>query len=781
MNLNDLWAKTNPRESLLHHMKAVGNTAVKVLTDSSYDGLMDDMCEWSNLEQEDLIKFVRYIAAMHDIGKAHPSFQIKDGNPLPEGYEDETIPYFRHEIAVLDIAPEIWSEWDGRTRRTLAKVLSLHHQHKNKACAPVENKKWEELWIEIETEIRDWSGFNTISLKTFNNTDSFCTILTSLIILSDWIASSNEEDKAIKGLGLTHHEKLQPFDFKERFGYDPRISQQTVIEKVNSMSEMPLTMIIEAPPGEGKTELAMWLAHKMGNYWNKNGIYFALPTAATSNQMVGRVRNYLKNDISHANDVALMHAMEWLEDTNEEMPPEERVARDEWKAPQKRALLSRYAVGTVDQVMLSVLKVRYGTLRLFGLSNKVVIIDEIHAYDAYMTEIIKRLTEWLRALKVPVIMLSATLPSERKRNLLDIELPLNEYPLVTSIFADGHAEQFVPGEVFRHMETEIEIVKDFDNIKMPEGMNCILVNTVDKAQKIFDKIDGPKMLFHGRFTAKRRKEIEDEVLRMFSKDGERGNMTLVATQVVEQSLDVDFDYLVTELAPIDLIFQRLGRLHRHDILGRGDPKCTIFYEKDKDKKYGKSEYIYPTLLLERTERALNGVKSLKIPDDIRSYIENVYSEEVDADLLEEFLSRSQENKMQEFEAMIRVLNAPVEMSFCLYEGFEAAGDDETAAKTRLGSGYKLCILPKDLYDEAIDQMNRGISADLAKKINEYAISVSKDYEGIEGKGKLSGYKLRIGTPNPATETSFSATETSYSLGYKEKLIFDKEKGLCSTS
>ena len=131
--------------------------------------------------------------------------------------------------------------------------------------------------------------------------------------------------------------------------------------------------------------------------------------------MVGRVRNFLQDD------VLLMHSMAWLEnEPTENLTAEERDARNRWRNPQKRAMLSRYAVGTVDQVMLSVLKVRYGVLRLLGLTDKVVIIDEIHAYDAYMTEIIKRLVEWLNELRIPVVMLSATLPSERKKTLLGV-------------------------------------------------------------------------------------------------------------------------------------------------------------------------------------------------------------------------------------------------------------------------------------------------------------------------------------------------------------------------
>ena len=761
MNIDSLWAKTNPREPLPHHMKAVGDTAIRILTNSAYDELLNNMCKWSGLDKETIINAVRYIAAMHDIGKVHPSFQCKDGNPLPEGYEDNIIPHFRHERVILEIAPILWKDWDSRTRRFFSAVLSLHHQHGNKNEPLPKNKKWESLWFDIEYEIRKWAKYENISVRNFPNADAFCTVLTGLIIISDWIASSQDADEAFKAMRFEHHDNLKSFDFEEMFGYKPRYLQQKVIDKVNDMDEMPLLMTIEAPPGEGKTELAIWLAHKMGEYWNKNGIYFGLPTAATSNQMIDRVQTYLKDD------VALMHSMEWLQDRETDLSEEEKQIRNEWKNPIKRGLLSRYAVGTVDQIMLSVLKVRYGALRLFGLSNKVVIIDEIHAYDAYMTEVIKRMVEWLNALNIPVIMLSATLPAERKKTLLEIEKPISKYPLITSIFKDKRTEQFTVDKVYRHMSAKIELVKGFDNIEIPNGMGCIIVNTVSKAQEIYDKIKGPKILFHSRFPAELRAEIEQKVLRKYSKDGKRENFVLVATQVVEQSLDVDFDWLITELAPIDLIHQRLGRVQRHEIPGRGQPKCFIFYEEEYGLKYGKSEYVYQPLLLERTKKLLDGVSEIKIPDDIRHMIETVYSRDMDANELEAFLSRNQEIAFQQGEARVSILNKPSKRSFCLEENF-VLSDDGEAARTRLGAGYKLCILPQDLYDIAVS--GKATAAE-AKKISGYCIPTIQKYDGVDGTGKFYGYRFRVGTAN-------SPLKTSYSTEYKDKLIMHEEKGLC---
>lgn len=762
MNIDSLWAKTDPLESLPSHMKTVGNVAVRILTNSAYDGLLENMCQWTGFDRETVLRSVKYIAAIHDIGKAHPSFQCKNNKPLPVGYEDEKVPHFRHERIVLNMAPILWRDWDYTTKEFIATVLSRHHQYTNRDALLPTNRKWFDLWFEIDKEIRKWAEFENISLVDAPDTDAFCTILTGLIIISDWIASSQNVEEAFHAMNFYHHDSLAPLHFENCFGNTPRDLQQKVMQKFDAMTEMPLTTIIEAPPGEGKTELAIWLAHKIGKYWNKNGIYFALPTAATSNQMVERVQEYLKDDVT------LMHSMEWLQDRDVRLSSDEQKIRDEWKQPIKRGILSRYAVGTVDQIMLSVLKVRYGVLRLFGLSNKVVIIDEIHAYDAYMTEVIKRLVEWLNTLRIPVIMLSATLPAERKQALLDIENPLEKYPLVTCIYQDKAIKQFAVDQVYRHMNSKIEIVEGFNNITLPDGMNCILVNTVEKAQKIYSQIKGPKILFHSRFPAKLRKQIEEEVLSLFGKGGKRGNCTLVATQIVEQSLDLDFDYLITELAPIDLIIQRMGRLQRFDIPGRKPPKCTIFYESENGLEFGKSEYVYHKLLLKRTKEVLEKISTLDIPNDIRPMIEEVYSPEINADELEEFLTRNQEIKSQQGAAKISTLDKPTKDSFCLVEDFSLAEDDGYAAKTRLSAGYKLCILPKDLYDIAI---SGKATVAQAKKISEYAIPTIKEYKGVDGEGKLMGYRFRIGDAN-------SPTETSKSIVDDECLIMNKEIGLC---
>ncbi|MFR6378830.1 MAG: DEAD/DEAH box helicase [Evtepia sp.] len=176
-------------------------------------------------------------------------------------------------------------------------------------------------------------------------------------------------------------------------------------------------VLIEAPMGEGKTEAGIYAALQMARQWKKHGFYVGLPTSATSNQMVGRMREFLALH-GLEDTVRLLHSMAWLVD--EDLPEmqfdtEEKAYAARWLLPVRRGLLAPYAVGTVDQAMMAVLMVKYGVLRLLGLAQKTLVIDELHSYDVYMSELIERLLEWCKALEIPVVMLSRRCRRRKKR------------------------------------------------------------------------------------------------------------------------------------------------------------------------------------------------------------------------------------------------------------------------------------------------------------------------------------------------------------------------------
>jgi CRISPR-associated endonuclease/helicase Cas3 len=429
-----------------------------------------------------------------------------------------------------------------------------------------------------------------------------------------------------------------------------------------------------------------------------------------------------------------------------------KFARD-WFRPARRALLAEQGVGTVDQVLMAALNVRFGFLRLLGLSAKTLVIDEVHAYDEYMTTIMKRLLEWCRALRVNVILLSATLSRRQKWELCEayagrerrIEIenlmtrwPAAEspYPLLTSVPRHGLADavsvdsacsrlrdiaiRLHPGFLEDHRQTAQLAIDSISD----GGCVCILANTVKAAQAIFEMLqiasrenvlaDVELLLFHARFPAFRRNEIEARVTELFGKNmGSRRprRAILVATQVVEQSLDVDFDVMISQIAPVDLLLQRSGRLWRHDRdpserHGIEGPVLHVLTPKCGEFDFGPSEKVYDREILLRTLSILDQRTSFHLPAAFRELIEGCYSgEEVLHTLIpQEELQRAAEKrqfKQKQAQAAARTHLLPIPScdefnpsGYIADEGMSGAQSYFTA-QTRLGDDTISVLLIDD--------------------------------------------------------------------------------------
>ena len=516
-----------------------------------------------------------YLAALHDIGKCDPRFQnnphVKfaveffDNNPSLKFYLDEV--KYRHEIGSYDAVLRIWNKnnlfTDKHTRKYLASTLKLHHQGKEidqSSNKKLENysewspKEWLAEQDKLESRLRSWLNPPQVSRKNMRHIDAACTVITSMIIMTDWIISSSllsefsepiPEEKLelhvlnfLDDIGLSGCKKIDGRHIYEVWKWlkpeTMRPMQAELDMYLSDKTEMPLMMILEAPMGEGKTEAGIYAAMRMTQYWDKNGAYIGLPTAATSNQMQTRI-NALLHDHG-ISEARLLHSMAWLDESENQLMKDNDY--DNWLKPSKRALLSPWAVGTIDQALMSVLQVKYGILRLLGLTGKVLILDEVHAYDAYMSAVMNRMLEWCKELKIPVVMPSATLPSDKRNEFLEIYSDsvsrIEGYPLISAVYEDGTLEQ-IPVKGSHQQNTvyiDIQNFSEHDASRIAEtalgqtssgGCYCVLVNTVAKAQEIFEELkkeayDGKLLLFHSRFTAARRKEIEEECIRLFGPD-----------------------------------------------------------------------------------------------------------------------------------------------------------------------------------------------------------------------------------------------------------------------
>jgi CRISPR-associated endonuclease/helicase Cas3 len=463
-------------------------------------------------------------------------------------------------------------------------------------------------------------------------------------------------------------------------GYEPR-DVQILTESLAIKG--PSLVIVEAEMGKGKTEAALALASRCMGQGLADGVTVALPTMATSNAMFGRVlevamrlfsdETAVQLALSHGRSRRVHEFQRLLEHPLRALDPdapEASVQCARWLLSRKRTLLAQLGVGTIDQALQAALVVPHQFVRMFALSRNIVVIDEVHAYDAYMEVLLEHLLSWLGALGVTVILLSATLPSSRRRTLAtawsgraasqEIE-PLHEavarpYPLVSVTTPRTSYSVQLPG---RGASRTVQLERPAIAGDAPwlasvavrlvsaarAGARVVWIrNTVREAQQAYRAVaaasrDVEHLLFHARFRGCDRGSIERHVIDRFGKRAPVGGRVLVATQVVEQSLDLDFDELHTDLASIDLLFQRVGRLHRHERLraaGFERPTLIVHSPTNEDAdslRFGPSKYVYDAGTLWLTNYVLRSRASLTLPDDIRPLVEQIYHPSARASLL----------------------------------------------------------------------------------------------------------------------------------------------------
>ncbi len=449
----------------------------------------------------------------------------------------------------------------------------------------------------------------------------------------------------------------------------------------------PALFMIEDETGSGKTEAALMLAHRLMMSGRADGLYVALPTMATANAMFDRLavahRHLFAPGVEPS--IALAHGARGLHNGfraavvkggRSEEPYSESAESDQetettasascatWIADdRRRTFLADVGAGTIDQALLSVLPNRHQSLRLLGLMRRVLILDEVHAYDAYMQREMERLLEFQAGLGGSAILLSATLPRSIRKRLTDayrsgLGENLNggtasmDYPLATVCAADVHSGTKVNSRVERARSLPVRFLRSSDDA-MSEihqaacaGKAVLYIrNTVDDVLDAHAALEARGLeprLFHARFALVDRLNIEKEVVALFGKHGksaERAGQVLIATQVVEQSLDLDFDVLVTDLAPIDLLIQRAGRLWRHHRPERrGQPELRVVAPEPVanadeawfGRAFPRAQYVYRDYArLWLTARTLEEACIIESPGGMRTLIEAVYGEDAD--------------------------------------------------------------------------------------------------------------------------------------------------------
>ena len=482
-------------------------------------------------------------------------------------------------------------------------------------------------------------------------------VLAGLTTVSDWIGSGeffknpNAPWKEQIGPALDSAGFIPPvyklgLSFEQVFKFPPRPVQQQLIEQAVT----PGVYVLEAPMGLGKTEAALYAAYRASEMGQSSGIYFALPTQLTSNKIYERFSDFLGNVLAEEcpHRSLLLHSNAWLLDTD---MGEDGSPGGSWFHHIKRGLLAPFAVGTIDQALMAAMNVKHGFVRAFGLAGKVVILDEVHTYDAYTGSILDALIELLRSLHCTVIVLSATLHRERREQLLDFQTGSDAYPLITAVPNAGAASE-VSAPVAESQQVSVRLMEqEHDAIesalrRAEQGQQVLWIeNTVRDAQNRYldlaaraDESGALCGLLHSRYTPDDRRTIEDHWVNQFGKTGWKDRAgqgrILVGTQVLEQSLDIDADFMVSRFAPTDLLLQRLGRLWRHEDTPRsGSAECEVWLlappiEKaisTPEKAFGRSAFVYSPYILCRSLEVWQYLDSVSLPGDIRRMIDQTYA------------------------------------------------------------------------------------------------------------------------------------------------------------
>lgn len=699
---------------------------------------------------------VIWLAGTHDIGKASPAFAVQvprladamgaEGlGSDPRIAKDSERREVRHEL-VSFLALRDWLGTKGFARSAAAALASVVAAHHGRPPTNLDIARAETLphlvgtgpWVSVRDELCNTTAEAFTSpasieqWKSAKFSQPTLVLLSSLVIVADWIASSDLFDAAPLGQDprsssgertsrawaeLDLPRRWQPRAGRQdvgmllgsRFrllpGAMPRPAQRAFVEAAYAVDE-PELMILEADMGSGKTEAAILAAEILAERFGMTGVFVGLPTQATADGMFSRVLEWAQRlDLDTPSSVYLAHGGASLnpefeslsraaafhsmgEDAQDLADANSAVIAHRWFSSTRRGPLSNFVVGTIDQALFAGLRSRYVMLRHLALASKVVVLDEVHAYDAYMQQYLLRVLEWLGAYGVPVVLLSATLPSEQRLEFVKaydrgraepqanpVTMSGSEraarhadrerltaaryaslegeigYPVITSSRREGPPNVITPGSgdalskrigLVRVSDDEATLI-DIVRSAAASGVNIAVIrNTVDRAQSVAGALraalgDGiPVILAHSRYLATDRAEKDRLLLHLFGPHGNRpAGSVVVATQVIEQSLDIDFDLMISDAAPIDLLLQRTGRLHRHARPDRPEsvrrPRLVVTgvdWTSTPPTFASGLTYVYAESRLLRTLAALGGRDIITTPEDTPGLVEAVYGDDL---------------------------------------------------------------------------------------------------------------------------------------------------------
>lgn len=442
----------------------------------------------------------------------------------------------------------------------------------------------------------------------------------------DWSRRQAKKALAVVGLDIsaarTKIEHRQP-TFGEAFDIsgEPRPLQSAL-----ACADLPALLVAESDTGSGKTEAALMHFLVLFAAGKVDGLYFALPTRVAARELYGRVASAMKRVFSDDCPPVLLAVPGYTQIDSEPIDKilptdahlfndDEQRARDRnWTAERpKRFLAAPIAVGTIDQALFSAIQVPHAHLRAACLDRSLLVIDEVHSSDVYMRYLARRLlTRHLKA-GGHALLLSATLGAAARAEYLHPGDPRPQAEPFGQAVALPYPALSAPNTPMRHLpdpacRSKTVRLEPLPLLKSPEDLLprlreavrsgqrvLVVLNTVGRAialARLADadpelatalfSVNGVRAPHHGRFARADRERMDRAVSNRLGRNSPAGPVLLIGTQTLEQSLDIDADWLLTDLCPIDVLLQRIGRLHRHERGPRAMPACTVLLPEETD-------------------------------------------------------------------------------------------------------------------------------------------------------------------------------------------------------
>jgi CRISPR-associated endonuclease/helicase Cas3 len=605
------------------------------------------------------------LAGLHDMGKSTNGFQDRIHARGPgTGHVAEAIAVVNAQGMLPDavrsaLRAEVINEWCDDPESVLYAIFCHHGEPvpapRISACTSLLTQQW--------TAISDYDPVSEIDALTeallsvfplasanaapFPATKRFQHALAGLIMTADWMGSDarfhplagpdNRPQSARDLLDATRwsdwHSGTRPEAVLGR--YEARGAQTALL----SLPGTERLVIIEAPTGSGKTEASVIWAHQLAAAGLVDGMYFAVPTRSAATELHWRIAEMMGR--VHPSLVGrVVRAVPGLLDTDHPANVWDEPTLPTWALGSTRRVMGApIAVGTIDQAMLSQVRTRHAWLRAWCLARQLLVIDEVHASDPYMSEIVTRLVDEHLALGGYTLLMSATLGESLRAKLehrprVDISAATTRpYPQIctsgTEIRVDvtGTRTTNLIVESQSHATTRVTAA-----VARGEAVLWVRSTVADALDdyRAFQKAGAPTMLHHSRYADVDRQYLDQQVVHVLGPKGQRSGMVIVGTQTLEQSLDIDADLLVTDAVPADVLLQRLGRLHRNRsgttptaiVLEPGDwnERVTLDGRALGAPGHGWA-WVYNPLAVRETIAWIRKRGAVSVPMDVRTMVE----------------------------------------------------------------------------------------------------------------------------------------------------------------